>query len=499
MADYKYTPADFKSDQEVRWCPGCGDHAILSAVQRALPEIADALDTPHNLFTFVSGIGCSSRFIYYMKTYGFHSVHGRANAVATGVKTANPRLSVWVTTGDGDSLAIGGNHFIHAIRRNVDLNVILFNNEIYGLTKGQYSPTSKLGKITKTSPYGTVEKPFNPGELVIGAKGTFFARTIDMEVALSKECMIAAARHTGMSVIEALQNCVIFNDKTHADFAADKATRAERTVTLRHGEKMLFGANNEKGIVFENMKLKVVTVGQDGYTLDDVLTHDAHERDTTLHSMLAAMKYPDYPVALGVIRSVEDDSVYDRAVEKQVEEVNSLRGRPAPLGSHLGGGIVPQPGSRHPDNETADPFPGSAVRFGKREGSRQEGGVSADGGPPQPGINRHWPICGRYSPAGAAYWRSPDCQPCRMPHPAASSAAVVERRGGIDHRPVPGFGNQHPASQPDVPMADVLGRGSDVGETLQRRASGSVPKSFGRFFRKKFNSGADFSGRKLWK
>ena len=314
MADYKYTPADFKSDQEVRWCPGCGDHAILSAVQRALPEIADALDTPHNLFTFVSGIGCSSRFIYYMKTYGFHSVHGRANAVATGVKTANPRLSVWVTTGDGDSLAI---------RRNVDLNVILFNNEIYGLTKGQYSPTSKLGKITKTSPYGTVEKPFNPGELVIGAKGTFFARTIDMEVALSKECMIAAARHTGMSVIEALQNCVIFNDKTHADFAADKATRAERTVTLRHGEKMLFGANNEKGIVFENMKLKVVTVGQDGYTLDDVLTHDAHERDTTLHSMLAAMKSPDYPVALGVIRAVEDATVYDREVARQVEEVKA--------------------------------------------------------------------------------------------------------------------------------------------------------------------------------
>ena len=291
-------------------------------MQRALPEIADALDTPHNLFTFVSGIGCSSRFIYYMKTYGFHSVHGRANAVARGVKTANPRLSVRSPPATATRWPSAAN-FIHAIRRNVDLNVILFNNEIYGLTKGQYSPTSKLGKITKTSPYGTVEKPFNPGELVIGAKGTFFARTIDMEVALSKECMIAAARHTGMSVIEALQNCVIFNDKTHADFAADKATRAERTVTLRHGEKMLFGANNEKGIVFENMKLKVVTVGQDGYTLDDVLTHDAHERDTTLHSMLAAMKYPDYPVALGVIRSVEDDSVYDRAVEKQVEEVKA--------------------------------------------------------------------------------------------------------------------------------------------------------------------------------
>ena len=221
------------------------------------------------------------------------------------------------------SLAIGGNHFIHAIRRNVDLNVILFNNEIYGLTKGQYSPTSKLGKITKTSPYGTVEKPFNPGELVIGAKGTFFARSVDMEVGLSKECMVAAAMHKGMSVVEVLQNCVIFNDKTHGEFAADKATRAERTVTLRHGEKMLFGADKQKGIVFENMKLKVVTVGEDGYTLDDVLTHDAHQRDTTLHSMLAAMKYPDYPVALGVIRAVEDATVYDREVARQVEEVKA--------------------------------------------------------------------------------------------------------------------------------------------------------------------------------
>ncbi len=273
MADYKYTPADFKSDQEVRWCPGCGDHAILNAVQRALPEIADQTDTPHNLFTFISGIGCSSRFIYYMKTFGFHSVHGRANAIATGVKTANPRLNVWVTSGDGDSLAIGGNHFIHAIRRNINLNAILFNNEIYGLTKGQYSPTSK--------------------------------------------------KHQGMSVTEVLQNCVIFNDKTHAAFAGDKATRLEHTITLRHGEKMLFGANNEKGLVFEDMRLKVVTVGQDGYTLDKILTHDAHTKDTTLHSMLAAMKYPDYPVALGVIRSVEDEIVYDQAVEKQVEEVKA--------------------------------------------------------------------------------------------------------------------------------------------------------------------------------
>lgn len=323
MADYKYTPADFKSDQEVRWCPGCGDHGILNAVQRALPEIADALDTPHNRFTFVSGIGCSSRFIYYMKTFGFHSVHGRAAAIATGVKTANPDLSVWVATGDGDSLAIGGNHFIHAIRRNVDLNLILFNNEIYGLTKGQYSPTSKLGKITKTSPYGTVEKPFNPGELVIGAKGTFFARSVDVEVMLTKECLIAAAKHQGMAVTEVLQNCVIFNDKTHALFAGDKATRAEHTITLRHGEKMLFGAQRNKGLVFENMKLKVVTLGEEGYTEADVLTHDAHETDTTLHNMLAAMKYPDFPVALGVIRDVNDAVVYDQGVASQVEEVKA--------------------------------------------------------------------------------------------------------------------------------------------------------------------------------
>jgi len=325
MATYNYTPADFKSDQEVRWCPGCGDHAILNAVQRALPEVADATDTPHNLFTFVSGIGCSSRFIYYMKTFGFHSVHGRANAIATGVKTANPALSVWVATGDGDSLAIGGNHFIHAIRRNIDLNVILFNNEIYGLTKGQYSPTSKLGKITKTSPYGTVEKPFNPGELVIGAKGSFFARSVDMEVMLTKECLVAAAKHKGMSVVEVLQNCVIFNDKTHALFAGDKATRAKHTITLRHGEKMLFGEKKEKGLVFENMKLKVVTVGEEGYTLDDVLTHDAHTPETTLHTMLAAMKYPDYPVAVGVIRDVEDPVVYDQGVQRQVEEVRAAR------------------------------------------------------------------------------------------------------------------------------------------------------------------------------
>ena len=323
MCTYKYTAADFKSDQEVKWCAGCGDHAILNSVLKALPEVAEKQNIPHQMFTVISGIGCSSRFPYYVRSYGMHTIHGRANAIATGVKTANPDLSVWVATGDGDSLAIGGNHFIHAIRRNVNLNVVLFNNEIYGLTKGQYSPTSKLGKITKTSPYGTVEKPFNPGELVIGAKGTFFARSVDAEMELTKNCLVEGAAHEGFSIVEVLQNCVIFNDKTHALFAGDKATRAENTIVLKHGEKMLFGSQKNKGLMLDGMKLKVVTLGENGVTEDDILTHDAHEKDTTLHGMLAAMKYPEYPVALGVIRSVEDDAVYDKKVAEQVEQVKA--------------------------------------------------------------------------------------------------------------------------------------------------------------------------------
>jgi 2-oxoglutarate ferredoxin oxidoreductase subunit beta len=277
---------------------------------------------PHNI-AVISGIGCSSRLPHYMNTYGMNTIHGRAAAIATGCKVANPELSVWQVSGDGDGLAIGGNHFIHAIRRNIDLNVILFNNEIYGLTKGQYSPTTKLGKITKTSPFGTVEKPFTPGELVIGAKGTFFARTIDQEVMLTKECLLAAAKHKGMAVTEALVNCMIFNDKTHALFAGDKATREEHTIHLVHGEKMLFGKDKNKGLVFENMRLKPVTIGEDGYTIDDVLTHDAKCADTTLHSMLAAMKYPEYPVAVGVIRDVDDENVYDVKVAEQVEQVKA--------------------------------------------------------------------------------------------------------------------------------------------------------------------------------
>ena len=320
MENYKYTAADFKSDQEVKWCPGCGDHAILNAVQRALPEVAERLGVSHERFTFVSGIGCSSRFPYYMQTFGFHGIHGRAAAIATGVKVSNPKLSVWQISGDGDALAIGGNHFIHAIRRNIDLNILLFNNEIYGLTKGQYSPTSKLGKITKTSPFGTIEHPFTPGELVLGARGTFYARSLDVELNTTKECLVAAAEHDGTSVTEILQNCVIFNDKTHDQFA-NKEWREDRTITLRHGEPMIFGKNRDKGLVLEGLGLKVVTIGQDGWTEKDLLVHDAHNPNPGIHMMLVNMRYPDYPVALGIIRNVADKT-YEQSLQKQVDEIH---------------------------------------------------------------------------------------------------------------------------------------------------------------------------------
>lgn len=322
----EYTPNDFRNGSPVKWCAGCGDHAIFNSVLKALPEVAERLDIPREKFAFISGIGCSSRFVYYMNTYGFHTIHGRAVAIATGLKSARPDLSVWVCSGDGDSLAIGGNHFIHACRRNINLNLILFNNEIYGLTKGQYSPTSKLGKVTKTSPFGTIEEPFSPAVLAIGAKASFVARTIDMELDLTKEMLVEGACHRGMAITEALVNCVIFNHKTHADYADTKAIREERTIRLRHGEKMLFGANKDKGLVLEGLKLKVVTLGEGGYTIDDVLTHNAHEEDTALHTMLASMRYPEYPVAVGVIRDVEratyDDEVARQIAEQQQREQN---------------------------------------------------------------------------------------------------------------------------------------------------------------------------------
>ena len=314
-----YTPQDFKSDQEVRWCPGCGDHAILSAVQKALPEVSKELKYNIERYVFVSGIGCSSRFPYYVNTYGFHGIHGRASAMATGVKVANPTLSVWQITGDGDALAIGGNHFIHAIRRNIDVNILLFNNQIYGLTKGQYSPTSPLGKITKTSPFGTVEHPFRPGELVIGAQGKFFARTLDVDVKLTSEIMVEAAKHDGTSVVEILQNCVIFNDGAY-DFISSKETRDDRVIVLHHGEKMVFGKNRDKGLVLSGLSLKVVTIGQGGFTMDDILVHDAYNPNPGVHMMLANMEFPEYPIALGVIRNVKD-STYDDNVRDQVLEV----------------------------------------------------------------------------------------------------------------------------------------------------------------------------------
>ncbi len=315
----KYTAQDFKSDMEVKWCPGCGDYSILAAVQRALPEVTAEQGIGHERFTFVSGIGCSSRFPYYMNTYGFHSIHGRAAAIATGVKVANPALSVWQVSGDGDALAIGGNHFIHAVRRNIDINILLFNNEIYGLTKGQYSPTSKLGTITKTSPFGTVEHPFTPGELVIGARGTFFARALDAEMESMKSCLTAAARHEGTSVVEILQNCVIFNDRTHAAFA-DKGVRADRTIVLEAGKPMLFGANRDKGLVQAGNALKVVTLGQDGVTEKDILIHNPADPNPFIHLMLVNMKFPDFPVALGVIRDVSDQT-YDTRVCDQIDHV----------------------------------------------------------------------------------------------------------------------------------------------------------------------------------
>lgn len=320
MENQVYTAKDFKSDQYVRWCPGCGDHAIVNVLQKAMAELGIA---PHQTVV-ISGIGCSSRLPYYMNTYGFHTIHGRAAAIATGVKVANPDLTVWQVSGDGDCLAIGGNHFIHSVRRNVNLNVLLLNNKIYGLTKGQYSPTTDRGAITKSSPYGTVEDPFIPAELVFGARGTFFARSLDVELATSQEVMVAAARHQGTSVVELLQNCVIFNHNIHS-YVADKEFRADRTVHLRHGEKMIFGKERNRGLILDGYKLKAVTIGENGVTMDDILVHDAKTPENFLHQALAMMDGHELPLAIGVIRDV-DAPVYDAEVKRQVEEVQQKKG-----------------------------------------------------------------------------------------------------------------------------------------------------------------------------
>ncbi len=315
-----FTPADYKSDQPVRWCPGCGDHAILNSLHKAMA----ALGVPPHKTAVISGIGCSSRLPYYMNTYGFHTIHGRAAAVATGYKVANPEMTVWQISGDGDGLAIGGNHFIHAVRRNIDINMLLFNNKIYGLTKGQYSPTSDRGFVSKSSPYGTTEDPFIPAELVFGARGNFFGRTIDVELQISQEVLLATARHHGASVVEILQNCVIYNNGIHSRIT-DREYRADRTIHLVHGQKMLFGKDNEKGLVQDGFLLKAVTIGEDGYTMDDVLVHDAHTQSNFLHQQLAMMDGTDLPLAIGVIRDVES-LTYNDEVDRQVEEVRASHG-----------------------------------------------------------------------------------------------------------------------------------------------------------------------------
>ena len=315
-----FTPADYKSDQPVRWCPGCGDHAILNSLHKAMA----ALGVPPHKTAVISGIGCSSRLPYYMNTDGFHTIHGRAAAIATGFKVANPEMTVWQISGDGDGLAIGGNHFIHAVRRNIDINMLLFNNKIYGLTKGQYSPTSDRGFVSKSSPYGTTEDPFIPAELVFGARGNFFGRTIDVELQISQEVLLATARHHGASVVEILQNCVIYNNGIHSRIT-DREYRADRTIHLVHGQKMLFGKDNEKGLVQDGFLLKAVTIGEDGYTMDDVLVHDAHTQSNFLHQQLAMMDGTDLPLAIGVIRDVES-LTYNDEVDRQVEEVRASHG-----------------------------------------------------------------------------------------------------------------------------------------------------------------------------
>ena len=301
------------------WCSGCGNGIVLCAIARAFEELDLTLENT----VVVTGIGCWGKADDYVRTNSFHGTHGRALAFATGIKLANPSLNVVVLMGDGDGITIGGNHFIHAVRRNVDINMLLLNNKIYGLTKGQYSPTSDRGFVSKSSPYGTTEDPFIPAELVFGARGNFFARSIDVELNISQEVLVAAARHRGTSVVEFLQNCVIFNNGIH-NYITDRETRAERTIHLVHGEKMLFGKNNERGLVQDGFLLKAVTLGEDGYTIDDVLVHDAHTRSNFLHQQLAMMDGHELPLAIGIIRDV-DSPVYNEEIENQITDVRSRK------------------------------------------------------------------------------------------------------------------------------------------------------------------------------
>lgn len=316
-SNVQLSKADFESDQMVKWCPGCGAHAILAAVERVFPKIGYRKEN----FCMVSGIGCSSRFPYYVNTYGIHGIHGRAAAISTGVKVANPRLSVWMATGDGDSLAIGGNHFIHVIRRNVDINILLFNNQIYGLTKGQFSPTTPMGKVTKTSPHGTIEHPFNVGELVIGAQGTFYARVPDNNLSMMTEAMFEAAKHDGTSVIEIMQNCIIFADKAHFDVIG-KDVKDENMLVLKNGSPMVFGKNLEKGLILKDTLLEVAEIGKNGVTIDDILVHDQYNPDPGVQLMLCKLAPPHFPMVFGVIRSTMFPT-YDDLIEEQIQQAKA--------------------------------------------------------------------------------------------------------------------------------------------------------------------------------
>jgi 2-oxoglutarate/2-oxoacid ferredoxin oxidoreductase subunit beta len=317
-----YTKKDFQTDQEIRWCPGCGDYAILSAVQAVFAE----LGVPREKFVFISGIGCSSRFPYYMNTFGFHTIHGRAPAIATGVKLTRPDLDVWVATGDGDSLSIGGNHTIHMLRRNVGLKVLMFNNKIYGLTKGQYSPTSEVGKKAKSTPFGSVDRPFSPLSLALGSEATFVARSVDVFQQHLKETLRKAAAHQGSAYIEILQNCNIFNDGAW-ETITEKEARSEQVVQLEHGKPLIFGKNRDKGIRLVGLDLEVVALGN-GITEKDLLVHDEHNPNPVYAFALSRMdSMPGFPTPIGVLRALQGVPRYEDLIQQQIRDVIAKKGK----------------------------------------------------------------------------------------------------------------------------------------------------------------------------
>ena len=310
---------DFKSDQDVRWCPGCGDYSILAQMKKVLPTLGTL---PENL-VFISGIGCSSRFPYYMDTYGIHSIHGRAPAFATGLKATRPELEVWVITGDGDALSIGGNHLMHCIRRNLDVNIVLFNNRIYGLTKGQYSPTSPQGKVTKSTPMGAIDNPIHPLSVAIGCDGSFVARSIDVNIKHLSATLKRAAKHRGTSFIEVYQNCNVFNDGAW-DYATDRETRADNIVELEHGKPLIFGKDRDKGIRLNGMEPEIVELGK-GVKEDDLLFHDEKAPEPSLAYLLSRMRQPDFPEPIGVFRAI-DAPKYDELLNQQVQQARNDQG-----------------------------------------------------------------------------------------------------------------------------------------------------------------------------